>query len=67
MEKESKERRGICLCITDSLCCIPEANTILYINYIPIKIKKKKTKKENQQNPNEWGVVGKSSKIYYKI
>ena len=26
------------ICITDSLCCTPEANTILQINYIPIII-----------------------------
>ena len=27
--------------ITDSLCCTPETNTTLYINYTPIKIFKK--------------------------
>ena len=27
---------------TESLCCIPEMNTILYINYISIKKEKKK-------------------------
>ena len=38
MGKESKKRVGICICINDSLCCTPETNTILYINYMPIKI-----------------------------
>ena len=27
------------ICVTDSLCCIPETNTPLQINYTPIKIK----------------------------
>ena len=31
----------ICICITDSLCCTAETNTILYINYTLIKTKKK--------------------------
>ena len=30
------------MCITESPCCTPETNTILQINYISIKIKKKK-------------------------
>ena len=30
-----------CICIAESLCCTPEANTKLKINYTPIKKKKK--------------------------
>ena len=30
------------MCITESLCCAPETNTTLYINYTPIKFIKKK-------------------------
>ena len=40
MGKESKKRVDICICITDSLCCTPETNTTLKINYTPIKRKK---------------------------
>ena len=29
----------ICIRITDSLCCTPEANTALQVNYNPIKLK----------------------------
>ena len=29
MGKESKKRIDICICITDSLYCMPETNTIL--------------------------------------
>ena len=36
MGKEFEKRLDICICITESLCCIPEANTTLLINYIPI-------------------------------
>ena len=32
----------ICICIIDALCCIPETNTALSINYTPIKILKKR-------------------------
>ena len=32
------------VCITNSLCCIPETNTILYVNYTSIK-KEKDTRK----------------------
>lgn len=32
----------ICICTTDSLCCTPETNTALKINFMPIKLKKKK-------------------------
>ena len=37
MGKESKKTVDICICITDSLCCTPEPNTLLYINCNPIK------------------------------
>ena len=39
MGKESKKRMDIyiCVCITDSLCCTPETNTTLQINYTAIK------------------------------
>ena len=30
----------ICICIIDSLCCIPETNAISQVNYTPIKLKK---------------------------
>ena len=33
MGKESKKRVDFCICITDSLCCIAETNTILYQLY----------------------------------
>ena len=29
-----------CICITESLCCTPEINTTLLINYTPISFKK---------------------------
>ena len=29
------------MCITESLCCIPETNTILEINYMSTKLKKR--------------------------
>ena len=32
----------MCMCMTDSLCCTPETNTTLLVNYTPIKLKKKK-------------------------
>ena len=35
------EKMNICVCITESLCCIPETNAYLKINDISIKIKKK--------------------------
>ena len=43
-----RKRGNICICITDSLCCTVDTNTILQSNYMPIrvilkiKIKKKK-------------------------
>ena len=39
------KRVDICICIADSLCRTPQANTTWSINYIPIKKKKKKFKK----------------------
>ena len=29
----------VCVCVAESLCCIPETNTMLLINYISVKIK----------------------------
>ena len=40
MGKESKKRVDICICMTDSLCYIPETKTTLQINYDPIQILK---------------------------
>ena len=42
MKKQSKKKKrmDICICIADSLCCIPETNTALEVNYTPIKILK---------------------------
>ena len=37
MEKNLK--KDACMCITDLLCCTPEANTTLLINYTPLKNK----------------------------
>ena len=34
-------RVGICICKTDSVCCTPETNATLQINYISIKNLKK--------------------------
>ena len=31
----------ICICVTDSPCCMPETNTTLWVNYTSIKIFKK--------------------------
>ena len=31
--KRTWERRGVCICITESLCCRPKSNTTLLINY----------------------------------
>ena len=33
------------MCITESLCCIPETNTTLHINYTPIQLFLKNHKK----------------------
>ena len=35
-DKRIWKRIDTCICITESLCCIPETNTILLINYMPI-------------------------------
>ena len=35
-------KRLALICISASLCCLPEANTPLYINYTSIKKKKKR-------------------------
>ena len=32
MGKESEKRVDLCICVTDSLCCTAETNTILYVN-----------------------------------
>ena len=51
-----------CICLTDSLCCTEEANTMLSINYTTIRIsfknkkysekqKKKKTPRRNKSTP----------------
>ena len=37
--KRILKRVDMCICIADSLCCVPETNMTLYINYIPTKIK----------------------------
>ena len=34
--KRTWKRIDICICITESLCCTPETNTTLLINYSPI-------------------------------
>ena len=34
-----RKRRETCICVTESLRCTPEANTMLLISYAPIKIK----------------------------
>ena len=41
-------RVNICTCITDSLCCTPETNNILLINYTPINFFKKIKKIKNK-------------------
>ena len=40
MEKNLKKNTYIC--VTESLCCTPETNTTLYINYTSIKKLKNK-------------------------
>ena len=51
MRKKSVKRMNMCICITDSLCYIPETNTTLYINYIPkfFLIKKNKRSEESRE------------------
>lgn len=33
-----------------SLCCAPQAYTVLYVNYIPIKLEEKDEKKRKRRN-----------------
>ena len=44
----------ICICITESLCCTPETNTTLLIDYTPIYNKKffKRLNQEEIENLN---------------
>ena len=35
-EMRTLKREDICICITESLCCTPETNITLFINYTPI-------------------------------
>ena len=35
--RKESEKIDMCVCITESLCCIPETNTTLWINYTLIK------------------------------
>ena len=44
MEKNLRNNRYICVRITASMCCIPETNTTLYINYTSRGTKKIKKK-----------------------
>ena len=44
MGKEFEKRRDTCICVTKSLCCTPETNTTLLINYAPIENKILKNK-----------------------
>ena len=37
--KESPEGGDMCILMAESHCCMAEANTILYGNYLPIKKK----------------------------
>ena len=39
--KRSWQRRNICICITESLCYTSETTTTLWINYPPIKLRRK--------------------------
>ena len=34
-------------CMTDSLCCTPETNTTVYINYTPLKLNLKEYRAED--------------------
>lgn len=36
------KREGICVKVTDLHCCTVETDTVLYTNFIPIKIPEKK-------------------------
>ena len=37
-----RKEKDRCMCITDSLCCTTETNSIVKINYTPVKIIMKK-------------------------
>ena len=45
MGKKSKRVIYVYIYVTDSLCCMAEANKTLHINYTPTKIKLKKQQK----------------------
>ena len=51
--KGSWKRMDICICTTESLCCMPEINTLL-INYILIENVKWKKKKVASITINRW-------------
>ena len=61
MGKES-EKENRCICITDSLCCMPEINTTLKVNYTLIKLKKFGLDCLLQSRPKgpDWTVCGMS-------
>ena len=42
IQKGGKEPEIECICKTESLCCLPETNTTLYINYTSVKKRRKK-------------------------
>ena len=44
-----KKNGYIFTCMTDSICCTPETNTTLKVNYTPIKFKKKKKKEREER------------------
>ena len=43
--QEGREMGTYCMCMTDSLCCEADANTLLWGNYTSIKMFEKKKKK----------------------
>ena len=59
---ESKEWIYVYTYITDVLFCIAETNTILYINYTPIKINFKNLKHKKTTGISWWhlGIGGKN-------
>ena len=54
MEKNIK--KNVCICITESLCCVAEINTILKVNYTSIKKKHFRGKmfSNNDKFKSEW-------------
>ena len=48
MGKEFEKRIHTCICITELLCCTPETNTTLLINYTRILNEKFKNKNKNR-------------------